>query len=325
MKIFISGATGFIGGHLSENLIKEGHEIKTIVRESSKVSFIKALGVEMTYGDISDYSSVKTAMKGCEMVYHMATVSSRTNLEYEYYYAVNVKGTDNIMQASLENGVSHVVYCSTTRVYGRLRKIPAEENSPLNPNCFYATTKLEGEKLVSKYCNKYRISGNIARLPPTYGTRNLRWLKLFQEIVNNRLIMIGSGKNYFQITYVDDVIQGLKLCGKKRNSLGECYNIGCEEVPTIAQFINTIAEESDVRLKPAKLPAVPFIVLDAVWQALNKTLSFEPSIMGTIEFFTRERMFDISKAKKDLNFSPKVSLREGVRRMLAWYRENSYL
>jgi len=325
MKIFISGATGFVGGHLAENLIKENHEIKTLVRKSSDVSFIKTLGVDITYGDITDYASVKAAMEGCELVYHAASSRFSTSIKYPVYYDVNVKGTRNVMHTAIETGVSHVVYCSTVGVYGWSCKIPVDENTPLNPNGLYSKTKLEGERLVSKYCDKYGISAVIARLTSVYGPRDFFWLKLFQDIVKKRFIMIGSGKSHHHITYIDDIVQGLKLCGKMQNSSAKSYIIGSKEIPTVAQIVKTIAEESGVHLQVKKIPAPPFAATYKVFRLLTKGFSTEPLIMRKINFFIKEHMYDISKARNELNYLPKISLREGIKQTLCWYLEYGYL
>lgn len=325
MKIFISGATGFVGSHLSENLIGEEHEIKALVLKPSEVPFLKTLGVEITYGDITDYTSVKKAMRGCELVYHTAATLSSTRCKYSVHHDVNVKGTENVMRAVLETGARHVVYCSTAGVYRRLEKVLSNENSPLNADNFYQISKLEGEKVVTQYCNKHGISSIIARLAPIYGPRDKHWLKFFQDIVNGRFLAIGSGENYIHITYIDDIIQGLKLCGNKQDSVNELYIIGGGDIPTVNQFVNTVVEESGIQQRPKKLPETPFAILNAFSQLLTRQFNIELQIMRGFRHFSKNYMHDISKAKKELNYRPRISLHEGIKRTITWYRENGYI
>lgn len=319
MKIFISGATGFVGGHLAERLIQEGHDIKTLVRSSSDCSLVKRLEIHATVGDIADYDSVKKAVGGCEVIYHTAVAKSGSQQCYE----VNVRGTENIMRAALELGVRHVVHCSSTRVYG-IPKNQLTDYETFKPQGAYAITKLKSEKIIFKYVEKYQMSAAIARLTRIMGSKSLRLLKLFRDIVNNNITVIGSGKVYTQVTYIDDIIDGLKLCGEQQ-AAGEDYIIGTDEYQTLEQLITTIAKTTGVECRSKKIPAAPFIFASSIGYFIGNFFGIEPEILHKIDFFTRSRMLDISKAKRKLGYCPKVSMQEGVQKTLNWYRENGYL
>lgn len=320
MKIFISGATGFVGGHLAERLIQEGHDVKTLVRPSSDCSLLKRLEINATVGDIAEYDSVKKAVKDCEIIYHAAVAKSGNQQCHE----VNVRGTENIMLAALELGVRHVVNCSSTRVFGMSKNQQTDENETFKPKGSYAITKLKSEKIVLKYVEKYQLSAVNARLSRIMGPRSLSLLKLFRDTLNNNVTVIGSGKVCVQTTYIDDIINGLILCGQKQ-AAGENYIIGTDEYQTLETLINTIAETAGVKCIPKKLPAAPFIFTSKIGHFLCDFFDREPKILHKIDFFTKNHMFNISKTKKHLGFSPKVSIYEGIERTLSWYKENKYL
>lgn len=325
MKIFISGATGFVGGHLAENLINEGHEIRTLARQSSDVSFIKSLGVEIVYGDLVHYPSVKNAVEGCELIYHTARARPEITRKKSVYYDINVRGTDNIMRAAIESGTRHVVHCSSTKVYGQPKKIPVNESSPTNPISFHDITKLESEKVVLEYAKKRGLSTLIARLTSIIGPGDFRWLSLFRRIINKKFIMVGTGNVHFHLTYINDIVDGLKLCAGNHNSIGECYILGGEEIPTLDQFVAIIAEEAGVELPQKKLPLSPFSLISNLSRPIFSILGIEHSLIRRVDFFSRQCSYDISKAKRELGYSPRVSLREGVKQTLNWFRERQYL
>jgi nucleoside-diphosphate-sugar epimerase len=320
MKIFISGATGFIGRHLAESLIKEGHEIKTIVRKSSDLSLMENLGIEANLGDITDYASLQKSVKGCELIYNTAVAKSGAKRCYQ----VNIQGTENIMRAALESNVPHVVHCSSTKIYGRQKKQIANDNEPFKPRGDYAITKLESEKIIWKYVEKYQASATIARLTRVMGPRSLSLLNLFRDVVNNNVTVIGSGKVSIQVTYIDDIIDGLKLCGGKQAS-GEGYIIGTDEYFTLEQLIATIARHAGVKCTPINIPAAPFVLAASVGHFICDFFGKEPQILHKIDFFTKHLAHDISKTKHQLGYSTKVSLGEGVQRTLNWYQQNNYI
>lgn len=325
MRVFVSGATGFIGGHLAAHLSRQGHEVKTLARPSSDLSLVKQLEIEAVTGDICDYASVERAMRGCEVVCHAAAIQSWGAPRQSTYENVNVKGTENIMRAAVAVGVCHVTYCSTVGVYGKLVEMPVNENTPLRTRGFYHRTKLKGEKLVSDYCERHGITGVTARLTPVFGPRELRWTRVFKDILDQKFRMIGSGATRYQIAHVDDIVRGLALCIETPPSQYDCYILSGEEQPTLMEIFHTIAEEGGVELRVKKFPAAPFKALAAVGHWSSEILSVQIPLMKKIDFFTRNRMYDISKAKNELGFVPRVSLRQNVRQTLAWYREAGYL
>ncbi|MBA3556530.1 MAG: SDR family NAD(P)-dependent oxidoreductase, partial [Gemmatimonadales bacterium] len=166
MKVFVTGATGFIGRALSERLIDEGHAVKALARESASISSLEHLDLEIVPGDIRDADVVEKAMDGCEHVYHLAAATSWSRTRPEYA-AVNVEGTRNVARAAWKAGVRRLVYASTVGVYGSLTSPPIDESTPPRPDSRYRETKLAGEEVVLSWQRKERLPVVIARLATT--------------------------------------------------------------------------------------------------------------------------------------------------------------
>ena len=133
MKIFITGATGFIGSHLVRRLKQTGHQLFCLVRKNSDVRLLEKLGVTLVIGDVTDKSSVLAGMKGCDWVMNLANVYSFWEPDQRIYTRVNVEGTRNVMECALETGISKVVHTSSVVVYGKPQDIPFAEESPEDP------------------------------------------------------------------------------------------------------------------------------------------------------------------------------------------------
>ncbi|NOZ70845.1 MAG: NAD-dependent epimerase/dehydratase family protein, partial [Chloroflexi bacterium] len=147
MKVFITGATGFIGTHVAEQMSQSEHELYCLVRETSNVDRLKELGVTLVTGDVTDKESLLRGMAGCNWVINLASIYSYWEPNNQIYTDVNIEGTRNVMEAALETGVSKVVHVSTALVYGKPAECPFREESAVGPVRFseYARTKYEGE------------------------------------------------------------------------------------------------------------------------------------------------------------------------------------
>jgi len=131
MKVLVTGATGFVGGHLAETLVGAGYEVKVLARPSSDMSLLKKLNVEIVQGDITDVAAVERAVSGCRHVYHLAAKTSHGRLSRKQYDMVNVKGTDNVARAAMKANVERLVYCSSGGIYGMIQSPPADETKML--------------------------------------------------------------------------------------------------------------------------------------------------------------------------------------------------
>jgi len=202
---------------------------------------------------------------------------------------------------------------------------PANEDSPLKPGDIYQVTKLEGEEIARETANRCGVELTIARPSGIYGPGDRRLLKLFRNVVR-RFPILGSGEIYYHLTYIDDLVEGFRLCGEHPAAAGRTYILAGGEVTTLNQIMTLIAEVAGVRPPAIRLPVWPFWAAGAVCEAICVPLGIEPPLYRRrVDFFTKSRAFDITRARAEIGYAPRVSLREGITRTLAWYREHDWL
>ncbi len=326
MKVLITGATGFIGSHLTELLVEEGHAVKALARESSDVSLLKSLSVEIVHGDIRDLPAVEKAVSGCSHVYHLAARTSRhESSSRQDDYVMNVEGTRNVVNASLKAGVERLVYGSSVGVYGLIKNLPVDEKTSPNPNTRYRQSKLKGEEMVLLKHKKEGLPVVIARISSVYGPRSFNWLSLFQAIGTKRFRMLGAGENNRDMGYVSDVVEGIKLSGVIQGIEGQTYIISGKEPIKLNLLVSMIAEELGVEISPIRSPEFPFRAWYNLATFLYRYSGLELPRAHMYEMFLEDRVLDISKAERELEYSPKVPLRNGIQQTVVWYRNNGYV
>ena len=165
----------------------------------------------------------------------------------------------------------------------------------------------------------------IVRPSGIYGPGDRRLLKLFRNTIR-RFPILGSGEIYYHLTHIDDLVDGFRLCGEHPAAAGRTYILAGGEVTTLNDLVRLIAEVGGVRPLPLHLPVWPFWMAGAACEALAVPLGLEPPIYRRrVEFFTKSRAFDITRARTELGYAPRVGLREGLARTLGWYREHGWL
>lgn len=320
MRVLVTGATGFVGAYLTEKLVDEGHEVSVLVhharlREKSSVALIP--------GDITDAASVERAVKGCDLVYHLAGKVSWVETSKRDYHQVNVQGTKNVAQAAMKAGAQRLVYVSTTGVYGRTKSCVDETVKP-KPDSYYRATKFLAEQIVLDYDKKEAVPAVVARIGSVYGPGARSWRPLFKAIAEKRFRMIGTGENHVDLVYASDVIDGISLCGNARGSEGKVYLIAGVEPATFKSLVIMIAEELGVDYM-GEVGTAPFRAFDSFARAAYRVCGYQVPQAKRYDLFFNDKLFDISKARKELGYEPKVPLRAGIARSIEWYRKQGDL
>ena len=326
MKTLVTGGTGFVGSHLVSRLVKKGQSVRVLVRKNSNVDYLKKLDVEIHVGDVTDKKSVKAAVKGIDLVYHIAALFRQARFPDRVFWQVNVEGTQNMLEASYEEGVKRFVHCSTVGVLGHIANPLADETFPYNPGDVYQKSKCEGEKIALKFSQDKKFPVIVARPTAVYGPGDMRLLRLFKYVSSGRIIILGNGKPFYHLVYVEDLVTGFELCAQKENALGKVYILGGEEYLTLNDLMDLIAEVLGVSLSKIHLPVFPFRALSVLCEKVCVPLRIEPPLhRRRVDFFTKSRAFDISKAKKELGYKPEFDLGTGLRLTAEWYREKGFL
>jgi len=324
MNVLVTGATGFIGSHLVDRLLETGAHVRALVRPAADASRLNGLGVEVVRGDVSRVNDVERAVAGRELVYHLAKAPSGS--PWSILERVNVTGAANVVRSAARAGVARVVHCSSTAVYGHCpgAALLVSEHTMEEPDTPYAWSKALGEKAAQSHIG--RVSLVIARITSVLGPRCFRWLSVFRSVASRRFRLIGRGDGRHHLADVSDVVGGLLLCANSPAADGRTYIIAGNEAITLRNLVQLITEELNVCGPSARaLPSVPFrgyLRLNQVaWEVAGTSLPRA----GSIAFLLSDRVLDISRARQELGFEPRVDLRGTIQRTAGWYRTEGYL
>lgn len=322
-RILITGASGFTGSHLARRMKEIGYHVRVLVRSGRETSFLEKMGAEIVQGDVTQKDTLWPAVQGVDTVYHLAAVYRQEGIPQKLFWEVNVKGTQNLLEVSQQAKVKRFVHCSTVGVQGEIKNPPATEEAPYNPGDHYQTTKMEGEKLVLSYFQQGKLPVVVFRPVGIYGPGDIRFLKLFRNVQKP---MIGSGEVLYHLTYIDDLVEGIRLVGEMPDIEGEIFTLAGPRYTTLNELYSILAEILGVRPSKIHLPVWPFMVLGVVCEWICKPFRIQPPIYRRrLDFFLKDRAFDISKAKERLGYSPKVDLKEGLTKTALWYKEKGLL
>jgi len=327
MKALVTGATGLIGSSLVRELLKDGVQVKVLVRKNSDTRNIDGLDLERVYGDIRDADSVKAALKGCDTFYQTAALYVYWWPDKKVFYDINVEGTKNALNAALEQGVQKVVYTSSIAAIGiHGANPPANEESQFNMGKsgeHYIISKYLGEVEAMKICKK-GLPVVVVNPAGVMGVRDIKPTpsgQLILNVLNRRLPGYNDGGNNF--VDVEDVARGHILAAQK-GRIGERYILGNQNM-TFKEFYNLVAEVGKVEPPRRKITRTPALALAYVYQLVGSISKKPPLITPALaRSIGSYAYYDSSKAVKELGF-PQTPIRKTVEKAVNWFRENGYV
>lgn len=330
MRVLVTGATGFTGGHLAATLGRRGDDVRALVRPRSLARFaasdLPAAGVVPAEGDLASPEALARACQGVEVVYHIAATYREAGQPDSAYRAINVDGTRHLLEAARAAGVRRVVHCSTGGVHGHIAHPPANEDAPFSPGDVYQHTKLEAEQLARRFGLDRGLDVVVARPIGIHGPGDTRFLKMFRGLARGRFPMLGPGTAFYHLTYIDDLVEGFRLCGEMPAARGRTYILAGAEYTTLKALVALVAEELGVAAPRVHLPVWPVWLAGLACELICVPLRIEPPLYRRrVDFYTKSRAFDITRARTELGYAPQVDLRTGVRRTIEWYRAQGWL
>jgi len=327
VKVLVTGAAGFLGGHLADMLVERGYEVRALVRPVEDASYLRTLrGVEVVVGDMTDSASLKQAVQGVQHVYNVAAKTGPWGVE-DVYRAVNVQGLSDLIHAALDAGVQRIVHASSITVYGHhLQGIVTEAHPYHAEDNPYSRSKIAGEKLIADLVRDVAAPVVIVRPAWIYGPRDNASFARFVSLVEARKgFLIGSGNNIVPLVYVRDVAQGLIKAGETGDEVhGRAYTIANDQRVTQAEYLNAIADALHV---PHIALKVPFSALymagrsaELLWQALGRRKAAPPPVTTYgVTLLGRDQQFSIDRARRELGYAPEFDVKRGVAEGVRWY------
>lgn len=324
-RVLVTGGTGFTGSHLVRQLVEAGADVRIITRDAERARSLPG-GIDIVQGDVTDPSITAEAVRGCDVVYHLAATFREAGVPDSRYSAVHVEATRDLLEAARAEGVRRFVHCSTVGVHSHIPDPPADETWPYTPDDIYQQTKADGEQLALRFQQEHDFPLTVIRPAPIYGPGDLRLRKLFRAIARRRFAMVGSGKPYFHMVHVEDLARGMRLAAERDEAVGEVFILAGDEYVTLSELVARIADIYGVPRPRVRFPAWPFFAAAAFFEAVCIPLRIEPPLYRRrVAFFTKSRAFRIDKARRLLGYRPQVSLQAGLEETAEWYRVNGLL
>ncbi len=326
MKALVTGATGFTGSRLVEKLLEVGHTVRVLVRDRKRLKSSLIHKVEVFEGDIRDKAYVMEAVRGMDVIFNLAAYYRSSDTQKKIYYDIHVEGTRHLLDAALKHKAARIVHCSTVGVYGDVGNTEADERQPFAPGDIYQTTKLYGEMLVTEYHKNKGLPTTIIRPTAIYGPGDERLLKLFKIASRRPTFLLGDGKIYYHMIYVDDLVNAFILAAESEQAVGKAFIVGGDECLQLNELIDIIGPKLGNQPKRVHLPAYPFQLLGSACEKVFGFFKLKPPLYRRrVDFFTKSRRFNTQKVKNVLGYSTQVSLDEGLGITAKWYQENKLI
>ncbi len=317
MQLLITGGAGFIGGHLAETFVEDGHDVTALDNldpfydtgikrhniDAAKTAAEDGSGrYEFVDGDIRDRELVESLVADADVVYHQAAQAGvRTSVDNPHKTTeINVMGTLNVLEAASSSSVERVVMASSSSVYGKPESLPYEETHPRTPVSPYGVSKVTGEELARVYYELHGLPTVALRYFTVYGPRmrpNMAISNFVSRCTNGESpIIYGDGSQTRDFTYIEDIVDVNRTLLEDDAADGEALNVGSTDRITIQDLAKVVRDEIDPSL----------------------AIEYQDPREGDAE----HTHADTTKAKRVLDYEPSRTIREGVREFIAWYDEN---
>jgi dihydroflavonol-4-reductase len=322
----VTGSSGFVGSHLVDLLLAKGHHVRCLVRKSSNLRWLKDKPVEIFDCGLYDKEALKTVLKDADYLYHVAGIVKAK--DWDGYYKGNVETTKNLLEVIKEvnQNIKRVIIVSSLTACGpSLDGIPVNELTTPHPITRYGKSKFEEEKLANSFMSSVPIT--IIMPHAVYGERDTEIYQFFKMYKGGLMTLIGFDDKKLNLVHVSDLVDGIYLASVSEKAVGQKYFIASEEIYNWPAIGEAISKAFGKKAITVKLPH--FLVYTvAVFAQFFSMFSKQPAtfnIEKAKDWVQPNWTCDVSKAKNELGFRQNVSLDEGIKRSIDWYREMKWL
>jgi nucleoside-diphosphate-sugar epimerase len=325
-KVLVTGASGFVGSHLVDQLLERGKSVRCLVRQSSKLKYLDHKDVELAYGALNDSTDWEEALSGIDTIYHVAgTTFARRARDY---FTTNHQGTETILAEALKrrDRIKRFVYISSLAAVGPGRDgQPVSEDATPAPITPYGRSKLAAEEAVRAVSDLLPVT--IVRPPAVYGPRDYGIFEFFKAVKGGMFPMIGRRDKRVSLVHVRDLCEGIILAGESESALGRTYFISSEDDYSMRAVADLMAALMHKRAREIAIPKSLAYGVAVAAEAAAAVLRRPPVI-------NRDKVNDLSqtcwscsieRAKNELGYKPSVDLEEGLRETIEWYKREGWL
>jgi len=329
VRILVTGGSGFLGRHLLDALKNSGY---TSLRTLNRNACEDLKNIEISYGDLCNYSDVNKAVEDCDAVFHVAAKAGVWG-SYASYYKVNVLGTQHILKACQEHNVKYLIYTSSPSVvFNGNALVNADERTPYGKRskmCAYAYTKMLAEQLILAANGQQGLKTVALRPHLIWGPGDNHLIPtLLKAAQQHKLFQVGNGNNWVDISYVTNVAQAhllaLEALKNETNCVaGKAYFISQDDPVQLWPWIYQLLSKLDLPKPKLKIPAFGALCIGGMLEILYKILCIRhqpPMTRFVAKELSQDHYFDISAAKMDLHYLPKISNEEGLEALITWLK-----
>jgi len=323
VRCFVTGGTGFVGSHIIRQLTERNHEISILVRDSSNFDLIQGLEFKKVIGDVTNIESLKQGITDdTEWLFHNAAIMAEWGSK-KHFFSVNVEGTRNILEVVRQKDIPSLIYTSSTAVYGFPNQSePLNEDDPWNPLNNYQKSKAESEKLVRQYITDYGIKATMIRAPTVVGKGDLyTGPQIIEFLQKGSMVTFGGGDNPQSYCHGEDFARCIVLSAENIDKAsGNAYNVASFNC-TFKELLDALADELGVEKKYRNIPYSISLALGSLMGRLYKAFNRKNAPLLTafrVKLFGSVYLIDISKAERDIGFTPKWDLQSTVKDVVEW-------
>lgn len=320
MNVLVTGGGGFIGSHLVESQLGQGHRVRTVDLHFDRLVHLQnGPSLEIIMADITDSQILTSLVKDIDLVFHLASAHLDVNLPETTFRNVNVTATHSLLDAARQAGVQRFVHCSSVGVMGDIENPPANETTPCRPSNIYEQTKLEGEITALTYHQKTGFPVVVLRPAWVYGPRCPRTEKLLRMVKRGRFFFFGKGMNLRHPIHVRDCILGFELASQAKDVDGQVYILAGKSSVTTMELIKVAAECLQVAVRPIHFPLSLGKAAGRLIQSGFGFLGKQPPFSErSLDFFTKNNAYSIDKAQREMGFNPEIDLSMGLNETVHW-------